>query len=114
MHLARAIHVDVDLRADPELGQVYARLDGKAGAGQNQALVTRLEVVHVRPVSVQVFGDVMSRAMDECLGIAGLPDDSSGHVVERGAVDRLATLAGAGQFLHDAVTRIADGAPGSP
>src|SRR4051812_2807403 len=55
----------VDLRAHAEVLRVDARLDGKAGAGDQPPLVVRLVVVHVHAVAVDLGAEAVPRAMDE-------------------------------------------------
>ena len=68
VHLARGVDEHVDLAAHAELVEVDPRLDREAGPAQHQALVVRLEVVHVGAVAVDFLADVVAGAVDEVCG----------------------------------------------
>ena len=55
----------VDLGAHAERFRIDARLDGKAGAGDQPPLVVRLEVVHVHAVAVHLGPETVAGPMDE-------------------------------------------------
>src|SRR5215831_15147481 len=50
-------NVNVDLTPHSEFGQVDSRLNRKASARDDLAVVPGLEIIHIRPIAVDVFAD---------------------------------------------------------
>jgi len=86
----RGRHVDVDLRAyRHRFGEVNPGLDREAGAGDDQALVSRFEVVDVGAVPVDGRADRMPGAVQEVLAVACTLHDLAARVVHLVPMDRL-------------------------
>src|SRR4029077_13645150 len=94
-----------------ELGQVDAGLDGEADAGDDAALVARLQVVDVHAVAVDLVADRMAGAMEEVGAEAALLDEAAGHVVHLVAVDGASR---GGRILHEADGGVAGALDGLP
>src|SRR3712207_8175569 len=60
-----------------ERRQIDARFHGEAGVGQDGAHIVRLEVVHVRALTVRLLADVVAGAVDEVLGVPRLDRKST-------------------------------------
>src|SRR5579872_4867654 len=104
LHFARhqsagLIHEQVDFRANPELGQIHAGLDGEAGPRKNFALVVGFEIVHVRTGAVDFFPNGMAGAMEEIFTQAGAVDMRARCIVDFEA----AQLAMGGDGILDAL-----------
>ena len=67
-------HVGVDFGTDAELGQVDARLDGEADAGDDAAGVVGLEVVQVDALAVDGVVDAVAQAVGEVVAVAAIGD----------------------------------------
>ena len=52
MNLSGGIDEDIDLAPHAELRQINTRLDGKAGARQDESLLVRFQVIHVGAVAM--------------------------------------------------------------
>src|SRR4051812_42014054 len=76
------------LAADPELPQIDPRLDRKTGPLQHSALVVSLIVVHVRALTMDLFVDVVARAVNEILPKALAVNPTSGDVIHLPALNR--------------------------
>ena len=80
----------VDLRPHTELtGKVKARLHGKAGVGQQQALVVCFEVIEMRSIAMQGGRDVMPGAMGKELRQPRSADHVAGRIIRFPAGDGL-------------------------
>ena len=78
-------HVNVDFGAYAELAfEVNAGLDRKGCAGDQCARVPRFEVVDIGAVSEALFADGVAGAVEELVGVTGLPDHPSGNIVDFG------------------------------
>src|SRR6516164_11542481 len=97
-------NVNVDLTPHAEFGQVDSRLNRKASARDDLAVVTCLEIIHIRPIAVDVFADGVARAVDEVLSVTMGSDDPARRVVHHVAVNRLALLYGLFHEIHSRIT----------
>src|SRR5258708_6805894 len=69
------------LAAHAKLRQVNARLNGKAGVGDDFAVVLGFKVIHVGAVAMHVYADGMPRAVRKILRVTCI-----GDVLARGLV----------------------------
>jgi len=76
------LHDHVDFRADPEVIEVYARLDCKPGAGQQAPVVMGLVVVHVDAVAVHRFAQAVPRPVKDAVAVAGVSQDRSRRAID--------------------------------
>lgn len=90
MDPAGLVDKHVDLAANAELGQIDARLDGKAGTPEHPAFFACLQAVHVGPVAVRFLADRMTGAMAEVFAVAGLIDDVASGLVDLPTLQGLA------------------------
>src|SRR5450759_283238 len=87
-------HVDFQTHAK-FARKIDARFYGKAGFGDDFPLIMGFEIVDVRPVPMDLFADIMSRPVDETLGIAFRGNIFSLHVIDIAAT----RFVSGGEFL---------------
>src|ERR1022692_2021146 len=90
-------HKHIHLRADAEVFEVDAGLDGEAGPGHDAALVVGFQVVHIGAVAVHFLAYGVTGAMHEIVAVA-----AAGYVSARGVVHFVAAqlMAGRHCVLH--------------
>ncbi len=103
----RGADVDVDLGANSEFREIDAGLDGEAGAGDDPALVVRLQVVHVGAGAMHLFADRVTGAMDEVLAESPILNIGPGGVIDLEAVNDFATRDGGLDTLDGAIAGVA-------
>src|SRR5688500_16781118 len=106
-------HIRIHLGPHSHLsGQVDARLDRKTDARDKESLLARLEIVDVRPRSVQVLGiDRVARPMDEIIAKPASSDHGARRVVHLSAAHRLAAADPRAQQLEGRVPCVAYRSP---
>ncbi len=97
-------HEYVDLRANAELWQVDAGLDGEADTGDDSAGVVGLEPVQIDRLAVDLKPDTVTQPVGEVLAVAPAVDVLSGYLVGLPAQGRSAMVVGVLQIMERGVS----------